>query len=186
MEFIYRAFDVDEAIPVASVLSRRKLLKYFNRETMASVLTASEFLKDKNLPSDTPFYYASAEMENLDGLKALEPCLSGNTFDVSKILPALSTLDSFKTMRNMVSCFVAIENGLKGDNNNIVDSASALLYCAVTAPTSGPVLIGAGRLHEDGRVECGFATGLPSEWEGHPLLGSEDCAVEIFRMGVWR
>lgn len=186
MEFIYRAFDKEEDIPVASVLSRRKLVKYFNRETMAAVLVASEFLKGRNVPSEIPFYYASAEMENLDGIRNIEPYLSGDKFDVPKILPAVSTLDAFKTMRNMVSCFVAIENGLKGDNNSIIDSASALLYCAVTAPTDGPVLIGAGKLHADGSVECGFATGFPSEWEGHPLLGTGECAIEIFRRGEWR
>lgn len=181
MEKIFRRFEAGEDIPVAGILRKRKLVKYYNREAMAAVLLAEEFLRGKEIPSDIPFYYASAEMENIDGIKKILSGIREDSFDVSSVLPFVSTTEEFKMMRNMVPCFIAIEHSLTGDNNVIIDSASALLYCALTAPVSGPVLIGGGKFFADGSVECGFALARPGEWKDHPLLGSEACAIEIFK-----
>lgn len=186
MEFIFRKYGPDEPIPVTAVLRKRKLVKYYNREAQAAVLTAAEFLEGKGVSSDTPFYYASAETENFHSIRGIVGGIDSDIRDICSLFPAVSTLDIFKMMRNMVPCFIAIENDLKGDNNVIIDSASALLYCALTAPTEGNVLIGAGRLRADGSVECGFALGTPSEWNGHPFLGSGKSATEIFELGEWR
>lgn len=182
MKRVYHRYAPGEEIPVLPCVHRRKLFKYYNREAMAAVLTASELLSGAGLPSSTPFYYSSAETE-------LIPCFDEifqkygewDVFDAVRYTAAASPQSQFKMMRNMVPCFVSVENGLTGDNNVIIDSASALLYAALTAPGDGPVLIGAGHLHADGSVECGFALVRPEELSGHPLLGSGETAITFFR-----
>lgn len=184
MTSIYRRFSPEEDIPVAQRLKKRKLLKYYSREAMAAVLAAGEFLEGKSLPPHLPFYYASAYVENLEFLKEVFDKLNAypdHIFDAQRFLLSTPPPVNFKMMRNMVPCFVSIENNLTGDNNFIVDSASALLYAALTAPGEGPVLMGAGYLHADDSVEAGFALVNPSELAGHPLLGSDAPAIELFR-----
>lgn len=184
MTSLYRSYSPGEDIPVAGRLKKRKLLKYYSREAMAAVLTASELLEGKALPPRLPFYYASAYVENLRFLEEVFEKLNAypdHVFDAQRFLLATPPPVNFKMMRNMVPCFVSIENNLTGDNNFIVDSASALLFAALTAPGDGPVLIGAGYLHADDSVETGFALVNPSELAGHPLLGSDAPAIELFR-----
>lgn len=184
MTSIYRSYRPDEEIPVAPRLHRRKLLKYYSREAMAAVLAASEFLEGRPIPPRIPFYYASACVEDLSFLEEVFTRLNAfpdHVFDAKRFLLATPPPVNFKMMRNMVPCFISIENNLTGDNNFIVDSASALLYAALTAPGEGPVLMGAGKLHGDGGVETGFALVKPSELEGHPLLGTDVPAIELFR-----
>ena len=184
MTSIYRSYRPGEDIPVAPRLKKRKLLKYYSREAMAAVLTASEFLEGKDLPERIPFYYASAYVEDLSFLEEVFTRLDAfpdHVFDAGRFLLATPPPVNFKMMRNMVPCFLSIENKLTGDNNFIVDSASALLYAALTAPGDGPVLLGAGRMHADGGAEAGFALVNPSELAGHPLLGSDVPAIELFR-----
>lgn len=184
MTSLYRHFSPEDAIPVAPRLKNRKLLKYFTREAMAAVLTAGELLEGKALPQRLPFYYASAYLENLNVMEDVFAKLNASpdhVFDAGRFLLATPPTVHFKMMRNMVPCFVSIENNLTGDNNFIVDSASALLYAALTAPGDGPVLIGAGYLHADDSVEAGFALVQASDLAGHPLLMSDAPAIEIFR-----
>ena len=184
MTSLYRSYSPGEDIPVAPRLKKRKLLKYYSREAMAAVLTAGELLEEKVLPPRLPFYYASAYVENLNILDEVFEKLNAypdHIFAAQRFLLATPPTVNFKMMRNMVPCFVSIENNLTGDNNFIVDSASALLYAALTAPGDGPVLIGAGYLHADDSVEAGFALVNPSELAGHPLLGSDAPAIELFR-----
>ena len=102
-----------------------------------------------------------------------------SAFDAERYLAFAPPTSHFKSMCNMVSCFVSIENDLHGDNNVIVDSASALLYAALTAPDQGNVLVGAGFLHADDSVEVGFALAEPAEFAGHPLLGYSRPAIDI-------
>ena len=184
MTSIYRCYSSDEAIPVAPRLKKRKLLKYYSREAMAAVLASIEFLEGRSLPPRIPFYYASAYVENMRCLEEVFNRLDvypDHVFDARRFLLSTPPPVNFKMMRNMVPCFVSIENGLTGDNNFIVDSASALLYAALTAPGEGPVLIGAGYLHADESVETGFALVKPASLAGHPLLGTDAPAIEIFR-----
>lgn len=184
MTSLYRSYSPEEDIPVGHRLKKRKLLKYYSREAMAAVLTAGELLDGKELPASLPFYYASAYVENLSFLGEVFEKLNAypdHVFDAQRFLLSTPPPVNFKMMRNMVSCFVSIENSLNGDNNFIVDSASALLYAALTAPGDGPVLMGAGYLHADNSVEAGFALVHPSELAAHPLLGSDAPAMELFR-----
>lgn len=181
---IYRCFQPGEEIPVAQRLHKRKLLKYYSREAMAAVLAASELLEKAEAPVGIPFYYASAYVENLSFLEEVFSKLDAfpdHVFDAQRFLLATPPPVNFKMMRNMVPCFISVENNLTGDNNFIVDSASALLYAALTAPGEGPVLMGAGYLHADDTVEAGFALVQPAELAHHPLLGSDAPAIELFR-----
>lgn len=184
MTSIYRSYSATETIPVAPRLKKRKLLKYYSREAMAAVLASIDFLEGKSLPPRIPFYYASAYVENmycLDEVFKRLDVYQDHVFDAGRFLLSTPPPVNFKMMRNMVPCFVSMENNLTGDNNLIVDSASALLYAALTAPGEGPVLMGAGYLHADDSVETGFALVQPSFLAGHPLLGTDAPAIEIFR-----
>ena len=184
MTSIYRSYQAGEEIPVAPRLHKRKLLKYYSREAMAAVLTASEFLEGKALPPRIPFYYASAYVENLSFLEEVFSRLDAypdHVFTAERFLLTTPPPVNFKMMRNMVPCFISIENQLTGDSNFIVDSASALLYAALTAPGDGPVLMGAGYMHADGAAEAGFALVQPAELAHHPLLGTDVPALELFR-----
>ena len=184
MKAVYRSFGADEEIPVLPLLKKRKLFKYYNRESMAAVLVADGFLKANPVPGDTAFFYASAEVENYSVFRDIYDryLQSGmEEFDAAGYIAMTPPQSQFKMMRNMVSCFISIENELRGDNNIIVDSASALLYSAITARTESEVLLGAGFLHYDGSVESGFALARPDELLHNPLLGMDAPAIEFFR-----
>ena len=185
MKKVYLHYSPEEEIPALPYIRKRKLVKYYTRETLAAGLAAAQLLDGEALPSQTPFYYASADTENFDCFREVFEKLSAagvRTFDAERYLAFAPPTSQFKIMRNMVPCFVSIENALTGDNNVIVDSASALLYAALTAPGAGPVIIGAGFLHADDSVEAGFALVRPDELAGHPLLGTAAPAIDIFKM----
>lgn len=184
MKTVYLHYSPEEEIPAGPCIRRRKLVKYYTRETLAAVLAASTLLDGEDIPAQTPFYYASADVENFGCFREAFEKISAagmDTFDAARYLAFAPPTAQFKIMRNMIPCFVSIEHGLTGDNNVLVDSASALLYAALTAPTDGPVLIGAGFLHADDAVEAGFALVRPDELAGHPLLGTAAPAIDIFK-----
>ena len=184
MKSVYLHYSPEEEIPAGPRIRKRKLVKYYTRETLAAVLAAAQLLDGEDVPAQTPFYYASADVENFDCFREVFDKLTAagiHHFDAVSYLAFTPPTAQFKIMRNMVPCFVSIENALTGDNNVIVDSASALLYAALTAPTEGRVLIGAGFLHADDSVEVGFALAEPGELAGHPLLGTDAPAIDIFK-----
>lgn len=184
MKTVYLQFPPDGQIPALPCIRKRKLVKYYTRETLAAVLAVSQLLEGEQLPASTPFYYASADCENFVCFSEVFEKFNENgirAFDAERYLAFAPPTSHFKSMRNMVSCFVSIENDLHGDNNVIVDSASALLYAALTAPGEETVLVGAGFLHADDSVEVGFALAEPAEFAGHPLLGSSRPAIDIFK-----
>lgn len=184
MKTVYLRYGPDEPIPAQPVIHKKKLVKYYTRETLAAVLAVSRLQEGNAIPEDTPFYYSSADAENFECFRELLEKLDAagiHEMDAYHYVLFAPPTAQFKMMRNMTPCFVSIENGLKGDNNVFVDSASALLYSALTAPGDGEVLIGAGYLHEDESVEVGFAMARPEEFAGHPMLGSDARAIEIFR-----
>jgi hypothetical protein len=184
MKTQYLRFAPDEEIPALACIRKRKLVKYYTRETLAAVLAVSRLLDGQPADTRTPFYYASADTENFACFRDVFERMTGDgsrRFDAARYLACSPPTAQFKVMRNMVPCFVSIEQGLTGDNNVIVDSASALLYAALTAPGPGPVLIGAGYLHADDSVEVGFALADPASFENHPLLGTDAPAIAIFR-----
>ena len=179
MTKIYRRFAPGEDIPVLQQLQRRKLFKFYGRESMAAVFTALLLSKECNLDALTPFYYSGGMLENLDFQKQIRRPLPGES--VHKVLMELSPASSFRLMRNMAPAFVSMELGLKGDDAVVIDSAQALLYAAVTAPGDAPVLIGTACVHEDGSAEAGFALGTRQEFLSHPLFGREAPAIDLFR-----
>ena len=179
MKQVYRRFAAGEEIPVLPLLKRRKLFKYYGRESMAAVLCALELAENCDIPADSAFYYAGSRLENLDFGKEIRRPLSGES--VHKVLMELPPVSSFRLMRNMSPAFVSMELGLKGDDAVVVDSAQALLYAAATAPGDGHVLIGAACFHEDNSAEAGFAFGTREEFRAHPLFGQEAPAINLFR-----
>jgi len=184
MKTVYLHYSPEESIPALPCIHKRKLVKYYTRETLAAILAVTQLKDGGELPANIPFYYASADTENFECFREVFVKLEEagvHQFDAARYISFAPPTAQFKIMRNMVSCFVSIENGLNGDNNVFVDSASALLYAALTAPGDGQVLIGAGYLHNDESVEVGFALGRPEEFAGHPLLGSDARAIQIFR-----
>ncbi|MCR4860982.1 MAG: hypothetical protein K5910_10015 [Bacteroidales bacterium] len=184
MKSVYLHYSPKEEIPARPCIRKRKLVKYYTRETSAAVLAVNRLLDGKSLPSATPFYYASADSENFECFREVFVKLNAagiRKFDAARYLSYAPPTAQFKIMRNMVPCFISIEQGLTGDNNVIVDSASALLYAGLTAPGAGPVLLGAGYLHADDSVEVGFCLANPEEFANHPLLGTDAAAIEIFK-----
>jgi hypothetical protein len=188
MQLIHQVYLPDQPIPVYDHVKNRKLVKYYTRETMAAVVTLSRFLKGREIIPDMPFFYSTGETEYMDFYR--ETCIryaeTGKDFSsthfIKYIVPGISPLQQFKMMRNTTACFLSIENGLKGDNAVLLASASGLLYTAMLAETEGPVLIGAGKLYSDGTAECGFAELWPREAENHPMLGSQEDALSLFRI----
>jgi len=187
MRVIHRIYLPNEEIPVYDFAKNRKLVKYYTRETMAAVVAVSQLFEGREIPSDMPFYYSTEETEMLDFYKNIcsqyahiKDEFSSLGF-IENVVPTISPLQQFKMMRNTTSCFVSIENGLKGDNAVLLSSASGLLYMAMFAETNGSVLIGAGKLYADGTAECGFAELMSDEIANHPMLNSTDDAITLFR-----
>jgi hypothetical protein len=187
MRVIYKKYLPDEEIPAVDYFSRRKLVKYFTRETMAAIVSIGELLNGTRPSSDTPFYFSGGETEMMDLYK--EACMVFDSgvvkFDSSlfleKALPVISPLSHFKMMRNMAHCFISIEYGLKGDNAAVMGSVSGLLVPAMLSSGDGEILIGAGKLHANGTAEAGFALVRAEELKNHSMLESDSEAICFFR-----
>lgn len=164
MKILFETYERDQPIPVQRHLGNRKLVKYFNRETAAAVICAARLLECESLDPATPFYYETGVMEyenlGLDDV-ARESVDADGRFSqqgfAQRGARAVPPLTQFKALYNMPLSFVAIEQGLKGDNGVVYGSARALLELALYAPGSGDILLGSGKMHAEGRVECGFA-----------------------------
>lgn len=187
MEIIYKRYLPSEEIPVYDHVSRRKLVKYYTRDTMAAVVCMGLLYKDQKPASDTPFYFSTSETQMLDYYKDACKVFDQNNIPFSsfhfieKAVPAISPLSHFKTMRNMAHCFISIEYGLKGDNAALLGPASGLLACAMLSDYNGAVIIGAAKLHADGTAEAGIAKITPREAALEPMLGSNQEAIMFFR-----
>jgi hypothetical protein len=187
MRIIYKKFSPTQEIPAADYFSRRKLIKYFTRETMAAVVCIGELLNGESISPQTPFYFSSAETEMMDAYK--EACKVFDSGDLKfdsalfleHALPVISPLSHFKMMRNMVHCFISIEYGLKGDNAAVMGGVAGLLVPAMLSGSKGDILIGAGKLHADSTAEGGFALVNASELKEHPMLKSDKEAICFFR-----
>jgi len=187
MRISYVTYLPDQEIPVYDFVVQRKLVKYYTRETMAAMAAMAALYPDRKRDEDTPFFYATGELEMMAFyIEACQKMAGRHTrfspeLFLKELVPQISPLTQFKQMRNMTQCFVSIEYGLRGDNAALLRSGSGMLYEAMLCPGNRPVLIGAGRLYADNRVEVGFAEVLPSELEGHPLLGKDFEPVDFFR-----
>jgi hypothetical protein len=162
MKIIFDSYQPQEAIPVRQFLTNKKLAKYFNRETAAVISGLGKLLAGKSI--DIPFYYATGLLEYEDyGLTSIVE----NSRDAAghysqqlfleKGLTSVAPLNQFKVLQNMPLCFAAIEFKLRSDSAVLYSSAAALLHQAVYAPTSGEILLGAGKVYADSSAAVGFA-----------------------------
>lgn len=191
MNAVFVAFRGDEEIPVLPFLRNRKMVKYLNRETMATIVAVGRLSASVPLPPEIPFYYATGMLEYED--YGLRDIVAASTDGAGRFSPrrfvedgirAVSPLNQFKVLQNMPLSFASITFGLTGDNAVVYSSAGALLRQALCAPGDGPVLIAAGKAYRDGRVESGAAVVPRARIEASPWAQSEAEAVEIFRPGT--
>lgn len=188
MKVVFESFSLNEEIPALDYLKKRKLVKYFNRETSAGIVCVAKLLEGGALPTNTPFYYGKAHTayEDFDVEKLVEASRDeagrfSQEYFVTRGMSGVSPLTQFKLLYNMPLCFISQEHNLTGDNAVIYTSAHGLIIQAIHAPGNLPVLLGAGKVHRDGRVESGFTLALKEEIEKAPLPGDADEAIEIFR-----
>jgi len=188
MKIIFESFGITEEIPVLEYLKNRKLNKYFSRETAAAIVTSGKLLSGIEIDPDTPFYYATGvvEFENYGLSKIVEVCSDENNkfsqhLFVEKGLSSISPLTQFKLLYNMTLSFISIEYNLKGDNAAIYSSAAGLITQVLNAPTNGTILMGAGKVLKDGRVESGFSLLSKDDMSDSPYQYSTVEAIEIFR-----
>ncbi|MCW5203555.1 hypothetical protein VU12_11535 [Desulfobulbus sp. US4] len=197
MKTVFERYRLEDEIPVRKYIKKKKLAKYFNRETAAAVVCMGKLLDGGTLLPSTPFYYAKGivEFEDYALEKIVISCsdASGQFAQEDFIrqgISSISPLTQFKILYNMPACFVSIEHNLTGDNAVIYASAQGLLAQAVTAEASGgtgddqdnrKILLGAGKVYSDGTVATGFALVTKEEAAASPFIRSEQEAVEIFR-----
>ena len=188
MKVVFDSYRIDEEIPVREYLKNKKLHKYFSRETASALVSAGKLLAGMEIDPDTPIYYATGIVEYEDyGLdRIVEVCsdkdkrFSQRLF-VEKGLSSISPLTQFKLLYNMTLCFISIEHNLIGDNAAIYSSAAGLLTQALYATDDSQILLGAGKVYKDGRVETGFSLVTKEEILHSPYLHSTVEAIEIFR-----
>ena len=171
-------------------VNKRKLTKYFTRETMAAAVALGELYGEQRPSADTPFFYSTGELEFMDYFREVcnnfsedeqQMTFSGAYF-IEKVMPRLSPLSQFKIMRNMPHCLISMEYGLKGENALFLNSLQGLLYSAKMCEHDGPLLIGAGKLYADGGAESGFAEILPVELDDLSLASPEDDPLAFFKL----
>lgn len=185
---VFEKYKLDDEIPVNVYIKKRKLAKYFNRESAAAIVAMGKLLKDRPVDPETPFFYAKGivEFEDYELPKVVKVCSDENgQFSQEKHITegtsCVSPLTQFKILYNMPACFVSIENGLTGDNAVIYSSAQGLLAQALTAETDKEMILGAGKVYRDGTVESGFAIITRDDVETSSFINSSSEAIEIFR-----
>lgn len=192
MKVEFLTFSLEDEIPVGDYLKKRKLVKFFNRETAAAVVCLGRLLGGASLPTETPFYYAKGLVEyedfGLDTIVAASRGASGSFSQeafATRGMSSISPLTQFKVLYNMPLSFISIEHQLTGDNSVIYSSAQGLLVQARYAVSELPLLLGAGRVYGDGGVAAGFALASKEEFAKAPLPpDTGDEAVQLFRS--WR
>lgn len=187
MKIVFKSYLPNEEIPALDYLKKRKLIKFFNRETSAGIVCVAKLLDGGVLPANTPFYYGKAhtayedfDVEKLVAASRDETGSFSQEYFVTRGMSNVSPLTQFKLLYNMPLCFISQEHNLTGDNAVIYNSAAGLFIQAIHASGDLPVLLGAGKVHRDGRVESGFALARKEEIE-KALPGNIDEAIDIFR-----
>src|SRR5690554_4193681 len=66
MRIIYKKYLPKEDIPVYDFVRKRKLVKYYTRETMAAVVCTGLLLKGQEVSEETPFFFSNSESEMMD------------------------------------------------------------------------------------------------------------------------
>ena len=190
MTHVFLSYGPDETIPVTQYLRNRKLKKYFNRETAATVTAMGTLLEKETIdPAATPIYYATGLLEYEDyGLAFIvEDSLdaTGKFSDklfIDQGLSRISPLNQFKILQNVPLCFVSIEFGFAHDNAVIYSSASGLLQYALCSPAE-TIIIGAGKTYSDGSVEVGFSITSRTALNESPFFNYTGEAIELFKAG---
>jgi len=184
----FDSFAPGEQIPARDYLKDRKLEKYFSRETASAVVSMGRLRERAPFDGRMPVYYATGigkfedfnlaemmgESRGPDGRFSPEAFLSRGIINVSP-------LTQFKILSNMPLCLVSIAFGLRGDNAAVYSYADGLMLQALYGPNEYPVVVGAGKVYADGRVESGFALVSRDDVEAAPFRGSRDEAIEIIR-----
>ena len=192
MKFIFDSYSPDEKIPVLQYLKNKKIKKYFSLETMAAIVGLGKLIESLNLDIEIPLYYATGMMEYEDyGLKEIgEHSVDryGNFSQKSFIESSriqISPLNQFKVLQNMPLSFLSINYNLRGDNAVLCSSAAGLIIQALNSDTNGHMIIGAGKVYKDRKVEAGFAYLEKREIENSHLISYAKEftkeAIEIFR-----
>jgi hypothetical protein len=187
MNTIYHKYLPQEEIPVFDYVSKRKLVKYYTRDTMAALVCMGQLFKEKRPSPETPFFFSTGENEMMDIYKEVCRTFAEKKIEftppqfIEKGIPTISPVSNFKMMRNMAHCFISIEYGLKGDNAALLGSISGLLTSALLSEGDGPIIVGASKLHADNTAEAGISLLTSREVEGHPMLNSQEESISFFR-----
>jgi hypothetical protein len=186
MRIIFEKYHQETEIPVRDYLKQKKFSKYFNRETAAAIITSAKLFKQHSVEKTTPIYYSSGVVEYEDyGLnKIYEACVDENeTFSeklfIEKGMYSVSPLTQFKVLYNMPLCFISIENNLQGDSAVVYASASGLLANVMYAPTDSEIIVGAGKVYENGSVESAFAIINKQDIQNSKYINSETEAITM-------
>ena len=188
MKIIYEEYSAEEIIPVREYLNNKKLKKYFNRETEASIVALGKLTEGMDLDEDTPFYYAHGAIE-FSIKRVAEDCLdeSGNFSNdmfVNKSYENISPLNQLKFLQNMPLSFVSLEYNLRGDNAVVYSSAISLINCVLESVTNEEILIGASKTYFDGSVEIGFALLKKEDILNITIKDDNLDAIILFKDGV--
>ena len=188
MKVVFNKFAPDEEIPVLDYIRNRKMLKYYNREARAALVTIGMLFREYTPNEDTPLFYSVGKVENDEfdihkiarNSRDAAGRFSNQEF-VEKGMMQISPLTQFKVLYNMILCYISIEHQLTGDNAVLYSSASGLLNYALCSPTGDEILIGTGKVSTEGGVESGFAAVTKSEILGLPMLNPGEEATVLFQ-----
>ncbi len=188
MKIVFDSYEHGMSIPIHEYIKNKKNAKYFNREASAAVICAAKLFKESPVNPETPFYYETGKMEfedyGLDDIVNASLDEQGNFSQrlfVQKGIKAVMPLTQFKALYNMPLSLVAIEYGLVGDNAVIYASAKGLLIQALHAPVDYGILLGCGKVRQDGKVESAFALIDKSEITDSHFLALDCEGIEMFR-----
>lgn len=188
MRIVFDSYELGALIPVQEFVKNKKSAKYFNREAAAAVICASKLFRNSPVSAGTPFYYETGIMEfedyGLDRIADASLDEYGNfdqRFFVERGAKAVMPLTQFKALYNMPLSLVSIEFGIVGDNAVIYASAKGLLIQALHAPVDNGILLGCGKVHQNGKVESAFAFVDKHEIKDSMFLSFEGEGIEMFR-----
>lgn len=188
MKIVFDSYEYGISIPIHEYIKNKKNAKYFNREASAAVICTAKLFKDSPVNPETPFYYETGKMEfedyglaNIANASLDEHRNFSQRLFIQKGTKAVMPLTQFKALYNMPLSFVSIEYGLVGDNAVIYASAKGLLIQALNAPVDYGILLGCGKVHQNGKVESAFAIVNKSEIKDSPFLAFDCEGIEIFK-----
>lgn len=188
MEIAYSRFAPDDRISLAPYAKDRKIAKYANRESLAAIVVAGTLSQKHPFHPSLPVYFATAlpEMEDLGFCEMAfasrdEKGKFSNERYIEKGILEAVPLYQLKIIHNTTLSLVSMNFGLTGEHAVIHTEAGMLLAHAVAHPVAETLLLGAGKIHGDNSVECGFALIDRDKLRGSEWLGSEAPAVEMFR-----